>query len=202
MHSSKHTDMRQVRDSSTAQGQMQTHIKSATPVIALALDLSADKDTIFWLHYDCGQDEFYTSSQQPQFKPEDLNFRLMQWRAVTQKLLSLSPCPFCMHRAEFAAANQLFVSVWTPIPVPGTNSDRIGPVLCMQEGADPWHGAQHWPDPLLNAFPALHGTSPEAFPRCTGVLQYPPCPTKSSYLLSILSLQTARKSSYKLFPII
>lgn len=136
MHSSKHTDMRQVRDSSRAQGQIQTHIKSATPVIALALDLSADKDTIFWLHYDCGQDEFYTSSQQPQFKPEDLNFRLMQWRAVTQKLLSLSPCPFCMHRAEFAAANQLFVSVWTPIPVPGTNSDRIGPVLCMQKGAD------------------------------------------------------------------
>lgn len=38
--------MRQVRDSSRVQGQMQTHIKDTTLVIALALDLSADKDTV------------------------------------------------------------------------------------------------------------------------------------------------------------
>lgn len=60
------------------QGHIQTHINNATLLIALALDLSADKDTIFRLHYICGQDELYTSSQQPQFKPENLNVRLMQ----------------------------------------------------------------------------------------------------------------------------
>ena len=53
--------------------------------MTLALDLGRDKDTIFRLRCSHGQDELSTSSPQPQFLPQDLNFRLMQWRAVMQK---------------------------------------------------------------------------------------------------------------------
>lgn len=59
-----HSDIKQVRDSSRVQGQIQPHVKNATLLITLVLDLGADKDTIFWLRYNCGQDELSTSSQQ------------------------------------------------------------------------------------------------------------------------------------------
>lgn len=109
-------------------------------MITLALDLGADKDTVFWLCYSCGQDELFTSSQQPQLFPEDLNFRLMQrWTVMQKPPFSLHILYVCTtpsrHSVCCSIGNELRISMWTPTPVPGVNPDGTGSVLWGARGS-------------------------------------------------------------------